>query len=373
MGVMAKLSCGVCLGFAALLIFLIIVPLSFSYVDYYDYGLVQRKSTGSVDRSEVYSNGRYGLGPDKRFIKYQADAHVESFDELGVFSATTSNVSIGLAFKVDVDFTYFLIEEEIGDIHNEIANNYRSVIRSRAEEAIKNIAAEEVTFTDFFKARQTVEALFRSAVEERWTSSPSLHCRMDQFHLGRIKIPQSVATKQLEARVQNERNDKEEFLQQAQIERELTTVEVNQVDLKTTKELTTARAKASQIQSKAVAEAQTMAQSERNEKEEFLQQAQTERALTAVEVNQVDLKTKNVLRTARAKASLVRTKALAEAQLINSQARINGTQMLLEAVGIETQDHKTAFTYIKSLMDREQLSMAVSYLGEDSVVRTAPV
>ncbi len=78
-----------CLVFTLLvpiLLILILVPLSFSYVDYYDYGLVQRKSTGSVNTDEVYSNGRYWLGPDRRFVKYQADAHVGSFNELGVFS-----------------------------------------------------------------------------------------------------------------------------------------------------------------------------------------------------------------------------------------------------------------------------------------------
>jgi len=309
------IGCAFCLGLVGLLLLVILLPLSFSYVDYYDYGLVQRKSTGSVDITEVYSNGRYALGPDKRFIKYQADAHLESFEGLGVFSAAQSNVSIGLAFQVDVDFTFFLIKEEIGQVHKEQASNYRGVILSRAEEAIKNIAAKQVTFTEFFQERKKVEALFRSAIEERWTSSPNLHCRMDQFHLGRIRIPQSVATKQLEARVQNERNDREEFFQQAQIERELTTVEVNKIDLDTNKEL----------------------------------------------------------RTAEAQASLVRTKAQAEAQLLKAQAGINGTMMLLEAAGIETQDHKTAFTYIKTLRDRKQLTMDVSYLNADSVVRTAPV
>lgn len=311
----SMLKCGFCLGITVLLLILILVPLSFSYVDYYDYGLIQRKSTGSVDTSQVYSNGRYNLGPDRRFIKYQADAHIESFEALGVFSATTSNVSTGLAFKVDVDFTFFLIEEEIGEVHQEQASNYRSVILSRAEEAMKNIAAKEVTFTEFFQNRKQVEALFRSAVEERWSSPPKLHCKMDQFHLGRIRIPESVATKQLESKVQNERNGREQFLQEAQIEREMTAVQVNQIDLKTTKEL----------------------------------------------------------RTARAKASLVRTKATAEAQLLKAQAEINGTRMLLEAAGIETQDHKTAFTYIKTLRDRQVLDMDVSYLSEDSVVRTAPV
>lgn len=306
---------GVCLLLTGALLVVILVPLSFSYVDYYDYGLVQRKTTGAVDTTRVYSSGRYALGPDRHFIKYQADAHLESFNQLGVFSATTSNVSIGLAFEVDVDFTFFLIEEEIGEVHKDLAKNYRKVIRSRAEEAIKNVAAKEVTFTDFFQERKRVEALFRSAVEERWGSPPSLHCRMDQFHLGRIRIPQSVATKQLEARVQGERNDREQFLQQAQIEREMTAVEVNQINLKSVK----------------------------------------------------------ALRTARAEASLVRTKALAEASLLKSQAKINGTRMLLEAAEIQSQDHKTAFTYINTLRNRPQLDVVVSYLSEDSVVRTAPV
>lgn len=224
-------------------------------------------------------------------------------------------MSIGLAFQVDVDFTFFLIEDEIGEVHRELATSYRSVIMSRAEEAIKNIAADQVTFTEFFQQRKKVEAIFRSAIEDRWSTPPSVHCRLDQFHLGRIRIPQSVMTKQLEARVQNERNDMEQFLQIAQLEREKTTVEVNQIDLDTTKEL----------------------------------------------------------RTAEAEASLIRTKALAEARLLKARAAIDGTQMLFEAAGIESQDHKTAFTYIKTLRDRSQLDIDVSYLSEDSVVRTAPI
>jgi len=303
------LCCCIC-GF---LLLVILLPLSFSYLEYYEYGLVQRLSTGAVDTDEVYSSGRYVVGPDKHFIKYPADAHLQSLENLGVFSKSTSNESIGLEFRLDVDFTYFLIEDEIGDVHREQASKYPSVISSRAQEAIKNTAAAEVTFTEFFQERKKVEDLFRKAVQERWEIPPALHCRLDQFHLGRIRIPETVATKQLEARVQNERNDREQFFQQAQVERELTKVEVNQINLQTVKEL----------------------------------------------------------RTAEAQASLIRKKAIAEAQLIREQAGINGTKQLLEAVGITSQDHKTAFTYIKALRDRSDMRLSVSYLSPESVVRTA--
>ena len=92
-----------------------------------------------------------------------------------------------------------------------------------------------------------------------------------------------------------------------------------------------------------------------------------------MEVNRIDLETQKELRTAKAQASLVRTKAVAEARLIQAQAGINGTRMLLDKVGINTQNHINAYNYIKTLRDRGQLDMTVSYLSEDSVVRTAPV
>jgi uncharacterized membrane protein YqiK len=169
---------------------------------------------------------------------------------------------------------------------------------------------------NIFTQRKQVEAVLRSAIEDRFNSPPRLHCRLDQFHLGFIKISESVALKMLETRVQNERNDREMFLQEAQSEREKTAVEVNKINLNTTK----------------------------------------------------------TLRTAEAEASLVRTKAIAEAQLIKAHAEINGTRMLLVSAGIESQEHKTVFTYIKTLRDRKQLDMVVSYLREhDNAVFTMPV
>lgn len=306
-----KKALGACLIFVIILLVVILIPLTFSYVEYYEYGLQQRKTTGKVDTSSVYPSGRWNLGPDHHFIKYQADAHLENLDELSVFSAGGSNESIGLEFLVDVDFTFFLIEDEIGELHKELSSNYRNVIVSRAKDAIKNEAIF-VTFTEYFQARKKVEERFRKAVQERWNIRPSLHCELDQFHLGRIRIPDSVAKKQLESRIQNERNDKEQFFQQAQVERELTLVEVNTINLESNK----------------------------------------------------------TLRTAEAQASLIRSKARSEAIRLRAQAGVNGTKLLLAAADITTQDHKTAFTYIRTLRNRESVDIDVSYLSADNVVRT---
>lgn len=296
------------LGF---LLIVILVPLSFSYVEYYEYGLVKTKATGKVDTSKVYSRGRYALGVTKGFLTYQADAHYEQFNELSVFSAGESNSSIGLAFKVDVDFTFLLKKDEVGLIYREQASSYRNTTVSRAREAIKNEAIF-VSFNEYFQARKMVEQRFREAVQTRWNTNPSVHCTLDQFHLGRIRIPDSVADKQLDSRIQNELNDRETFLQQAQLEREL----------------------------------------------------------TAVNVNSILLEKDNILRTAQAEASLLNAKATANAARLTAEAQINGTGLLFEAAGIRDQDQMTAFTYIRTLTNRKNVDMDVSYLTPDSVLRT---
>ena len=49
---------------AAILFTVIFVPISFSYLDFYDYGFNRRHTTGRVNLNRVYTGGRYFLGPD---------------------------------------------------------------------------------------------------------------------------------------------------------------------------------------------------------------------------------------------------------------------------------------------------------------------
>jgi hypothetical protein len=299
--------------FVGFLLTVILVPMSLEHVEYYEYGLEMRKTTGRVDTTYVYERGRYNVGPTYKFIKYQADAHFEEFNALSVFSKGASNTSIGLEFKVDVDFTYLLKKDEIGELHQDLSNSYRAIIESRAKDGIKNEAIH-VSFTEYFQDRKEVEKRFRDAVQRRWDST-RVHCTLDQFHLGRIRIPDSVATRQLESLVQNERNDQEAYFQQAQLEREQ----------------------------------------------------------TAVEVNSIFLEKEKILRTAQAEASLLRAKAKAQAALIKVEAQVNGTALLFLASDIVKQEHMTAYTYIRNLANREKVDLSISYVSPGQVLQTTPL
>jgi len=109
--------------------------------------------------------------------------------ELSVFSAGEKE-SVGLGVTVDIDLTYLLIKDEIGDVYKQLSDKFHNAIIDRAQEAIKNEAAT-VPFNAYLWNRTDVEERFRLAVDKRWREKPSLHCELDQFHLGRIQIPES--------------------------------------------------------------------------------------------------------------------------------------------------------------------------------------
>lgn len=303
-------NCGICGLVVGSLLLIILLPFSFSYVDPWQYGLKQRKTTGKVSTNKVYDAGRYFNGPDFKFFKYKSDAHFVKLEQLAIFSSGGEE-SIGLSFNIDVDFTYFIIEEEVGQLHLDLARTYESVVQSRTVDAIKN-SATSVTFQDYFQNREAVEEQFRDAIIARWNEAPSLHVALDQLHVGRIRIPESVAEKQLQAKIQVETNDKERFLQDARVERETTAVIVNSINL---------------------------------DKEKLL-----------LETN--------------AEANLIRATAKATSEQIKANAMNTGTLDLLTGLQITAQDEAIAYTYIRTLQNKKYLDLSVSYLSDANVLRT---
>ena len=78
-----------------------------------------------------------------------------------------------------------------------------------------------------------------------------------------------------------------------------------------------------------------------------------------------------MLRTAKAKASLVKAKAEAEAQQIILNAQNAGFKLLFSAANITSQKHKLALDYLRGLRLRtNKTDIDISYLTADSVLKT---
>ena len=78
----------------------ILLPLSLSGVEYYQYGFAMRRSTGAVSTGRVYESGLYGLGPDFEFKTFNRGAHIVEWEEISMWSNSNSSEAVGLEFKV---------------------------------------------------------------------------------------------------------------------------------------------------------------------------------------------------------------------------------------------------------------------------------
>jgi hypothetical protein len=63
------------------------------------YGFKRQKSTGSVDKSEVYSTGKYFIGPDAEFKVFNSDAHFITLRDAAIFTADKLEVSFFSIFE----------------------------------------------------------------------------------------------------------------------------------------------------------------------------------------------------------------------------------------------------------------------------------
>lgn len=74
-----------------------------------------------------------------------------------------------------------------------------------------------------------------------------------------------------------------------------------------------------------------------------------------------------------AEASLICSKATAQVQQLLLEAQSNGTRLLVETAGIATQEQRTAFAYIWTLMNRNNITIELTNLRPENIVQTCPV
>ncbi|GMH43885.1 hypothetical protein BSKO_11819 [Bryopsis sp. KO-2023] len=250
-----------CIG--ALLI-VILVPTSLSSVEYYEYGLVKKRSSGSMLLGKgVYGPGRYHLGPDFTFKKFQADAHRVKFEGLSVFTGDK------LETLLDIDVIYFIKKDKLVELHNSFERAYRPVVEGRILDAIKNTAPRFDT-AKFFENRTLIEAELLTAVKDR---AAGVFVSASDLFLSRVSIPPEVQDRQLSVATQREDNFKEENIQQSLLMRQETARLVNEIDNQARLVVERSKANATLTVEKAEAEAAAIVEEARFTGLKFLNEA----------------------------------------------------------------------------------------------------
>lgn len=142
-------------GFVSLviLIIVIIVPMSFAPVEYYEMGFVKSKTTGKVDTSQVYTSGLHFIGPAHTFKKFRCDVQFESFKNVAIFNKE----------KIEVEFSFSMLyklrPEYLKNLHDDYNLDYHSVFRTKALSSLKG-AATQFTVDEYRLEREKIKTAF---------------------------------------------------------------------------------------------------------------------------------------------------------------------------------------------------------------------
>ena len=251
---------GECAGllFVGSLLVVILMPLSFSKVEYYEGCLNTQRSTGKVDRDKIWKTGNHLTGPDYMFRCFPISA--QNFNQqLSVWSRSSAT-DAGSALTLDISFQYQLMPEKLGELYSLVTLDYDSIITSNAIDAIKN-TGPLFGIDQYLTQRAVVEATFSKNVS---IAIADVFAEVVALELRDVRVESEYAAARLAAAIQEESNAKEDYIQQATLVREQTEVEVVKIENDARRVEVTAQSKGLYITSSAEYEAKRLVENARN-------------------------------------------------------------------------------------------------------------
>lgn len=313
---------GIVLAVIALLV-LILIPISFADLHYYEYGFLKRKSTGSVNLDKVYGpGGRHFVGPDYEFKVFPADAHVLDLDRVAVFASDRLEVYITVSMQ------YFLRKDQLTNLHKQYDIYYDSILQKNALDALK-VAATGFSTREFISDRSRIETHLRKAVKDRLGGKCCEQSCVAPFVCEEGCKTYSTCSE----------NDKGFF------------TEVRYFQLKSV-------GIPGDVESRFL---KALTLQEETEKEKFLQEAKVVEKETEKLVNEIENTAAEISQNATAQSNLIGSKAQAEATKVVETARSKGLADLYDRLGITAVDQKSSFDYLRTIKEMDQLHLSVNF------------
>ncbi|XP_045168927.2 uncharacterized protein LOC123531754 [Mercenaria mercenaria] len=305
------------------ILLVIILPLSFVTLEYYEYGFAKARSTGTVDTSTVYSGGKHFLGPNYEFKKFKADAHYLDLKEIRVFTADKLEVSITAHAQ------YFLRQDELPLLHDAYDIYYEDVMKTSAVDALKGAIPIYVT-TELITKRPEIERVIYDAVRQRLGGKccrPNCRAYKDACPAGcKARTTCKDSDKGLNVDVK--------YFQLTNI------VITNDVMERLMEKLL---------------------QIEKNLREKHIQSATVIRRQTAGMVAEIKNQAKEIRETATAESQKVKVVSGADYTSTVEKARGAGLRQLYTSLGINKTEHKNSFDYLRTLRGLDNIHLTIDF------------
>lgn len=295
-------GCGaVCCGIG-LLLFVILLPLSFTKLEYYEAGLLQQKSTGTTDTDKVWEAGNHFIGPDFTFKKFPIS--IQLFNQrLDVWSKS-GGADAGATLTLDISFQYKIRKNEIPALYQKVALDFEPLVVTYALDAIKN-TAPLYGVDEYLTSRPKIEAAFMANVTK--ALKDDIFCDVLDLQLRRIILSNEYEETKLQAAIQFEKSQQAAFDGQREV-----------------------------VEAETEAEVQTV-------------------------TNQASI----VEKTAIADAKVITESATYNAKKHVEQQRSDGLKLMLQELGLTTDEHKASLDYITTLINNKESITPFVNLGTD--------
>lgn len=207
-----------------LLLTVILVPLSYSRVEYYEIALVRDKITGVVNTETTYYSGLHSIGPSFEFLKFPSTQETLFLKDVSVFSLSDGN-SGGTTVYIDLAIQYRIDDENLGLLYKKTGLNYKNLVRDISTTSIKDTAAR-FSADDYLLRREFIEKSFRGDVEIKLNN---IYMTLTGFQLRKIRFSAQFEDKKLKAAIQRLLVKQREFEQESKIIRSKTGEEVKRI------------------------------------------------------------------------------------------------------------------------------------------------
>jgi len=317
---------------AGLLLLIVLLPMSFSYLDFYEYGFAKRRTTGSVDTSQVYECGRHLIGPDHEFKEFYAAAQFVHYAHINIYTSDNLEVSIS------VELQYFLIKEDLKLLHDNYDLKYQSVVTGNANDALRT-AVTVFDTSEFISNRTVIQDELLRGVRERLSGNCCIpgcktkkqcpHCKDWELCYKNCK-PRSKGCTDAE---------KGFFVEVRYLQ--LHDIEIPNV-VNERRLLTLIR--------------ELEEEREKSIKEEMIIRKQTE-----LEVNTYKNQAKESIANATAMSKLIMDEADVNYSRTIENVHNDGLKNMFEGLGLTTNKLKSSLNYMRTLQDHEKIKYSIDF------------
>lgn len=247
----AKFWIGLLIGLGVL-VMVIVWPISYSYIKYYQYAFQRNSVENNINDNKVYTAGDKLWDPQSEAIIFPKD--YQTLEYTGP-QAIVVFANDGLEFTFNAYVYYRLNKTTLPETFRSFSTNYNHQYETVVRTSLKNIAPL-YSVDDYITNRRNITQDLNQAVSEEVASIGAMvPSNQHKFVMGQISLPARVVGKNLDTAIQLQQNIEEKNKQAASLTRKETERLMAEVNANITVILHNAEATSERIRENAHSEA----------------------------------------------------------------------------------------------------------------------